>query len=493
MHSGPAARRIVIIGSGFGGLGLGCLLKARGIESFTILEKAADLGGTWRENTYPGAACDVPSILYCLSFAQKTDWSRKWSPSAEIHQYMEDVAHRHGLLPHLRFGVEVAGARFDEATSTWTVRSTTGETFVADVLVSGVGQLHRPNVPSIPGMETFAGARFHSATWDHRAALTGRRVGVVGNAASAIQFIPPLAAQAGQLTIFQRSANWMIPRRDHVYGPVKHWLFAHLPVLTWLYRAWLWARGELLLYPVMRRAAWSCRFFSWSALHYMRSVVNDPALRRVLTPDYPIGGKRILISDDYYQSLTRPHVRVETSPIVRIVPSGVVTADGRTHELDALVLATGFRTNPFLAPMEIEGIGGRRLAEAWRAGAHAYYGLTVSGFPNFFMLYGPNTNLGHNSIIFMLECQFAYILGALDLLDATAARRLEVRPEVMDAYNRDIQGALSGSAWASVGDSWYKDAEGRITNNWPYSTAWYWWKTRRIRPDDYQLSAASSR
>lgn len=485
-------RRIVIIGSGFGGLGLAIRLKRAGIEGFTILEQSDSLGGTWRDNSYPGAACDVPSMLYCLSYDRKTDWSRKWSGQAEIRQYMEDCASRNGLLPHIRFGVQVTGARFDEAAGTWTVRTASGEEIVADVLVSSVGQLHRPRFPTIPGLDAFRGAQFHSARWSHDVDLTGKRVGVVGNAASAVQFIPEIARQVGRLTIFQRSANWVVPRGDRAYRDWEKWLLAHVPGLVNVYRFWLWLRGELLLYPVMRRRPWAERMWKTAATKHLEEAITDPALRATLTPDYPIGGKRILIIDDFYPALARDNVEVVTSAIARATEDGVETADGRHWPLDVLIHATGFLTNPFLAPMRIEGLGGRTLEEDWRHGARAYLGLTVAGYPNFFMLYGPNTNLGHNSIIFMLECQIAYIMGALRTLIDEDLKYLDLQPVVMDAYNAEIQGVLRDSAWAAAPDSWYKDAEGHITNNWPYSTFHYWLRTRTFNRAAYRLAHRSA-
>ncbi|MBI3785626.1 MAG: NAD(P)/FAD-dependent oxidoreductase [Deltaproteobacteria bacterium] len=479
-------RRIVIIGSGFGGLGLGIRLKRAGINSFTILEKAASLGGTWRENTYPGAACDVPSMLYCFSFDQKNDWTRKWSSQAEIRAYMESSAQRNGILPHIRFGVEVAGATFEEGKGTWSVRTTTGEEIVADVLVSAVGQLHHPALPKIPGVEQFTGEKFHSASWNHGYDLTGKRVAVIGNAASAIQFIPEVAKQVAELLIFQRSANWMIPRNDRAYSEREQWCFANIPGLSRFYRSWLWCMHEAFLLPMIQSKPWATRMYTKAATDYMQQTITDPELRRTLTPDYPIGGKRVLISDDYYPALKRSNVRIVTGAIERISTDSVVTVDGAPHPVDAIIYATGFRTNPFLAPMHIEGIGGHRLEEDWSQGAHAYYGLTVAGYPNFFMMYGPNTNLGHNSIIFMLECQISYILSAVQMLIGRDLRYLDLRRDVMDAFNRQLQEALKQTAWAAAGQSWYKDEAGRITNNWPHSTAVYWWHTRHINLRDYR-------
>lgn len=480
-----ATRRILIIGSGFGGLGLAIRLKRAGIDTFTILEKATTLGGTWRDNTYPGAACDVASMLYSFSFAPKADWSRKWSGQAEIHAYMEDCARRNDLARHIRFGVEVASARFDETSGTWTVRTTTGEELVADVLVSGVGQLHRPQIPKIAGLETFRGPSFHSARWDHAVDLAGKRVGVVGNAASAVQFIPEIAKTAAQLTIFQRSANWMIARGDRPFEPWETWVLQNVPGALRAYRAFIWGLAEVLLYPVMRQRPLLVKLYTKWALTHLEAQVPDPALRAKLTPDYPIGGKRILIHDDFFPALGRSNVKLVTEPIQRITEHAVVTADETVHEVDAIVFATGFRTNPFLAPMKIEGLAGRSLDADWAHGARAYFGLTMTGYPNFFMLYGPNTNLGHNSIIFMLECQIEYVMNAIHWLVRDDLKYVDLRPEVMEAFNEQLQRDLAGTSWAAAPESWYKDA-GRITNNWPYSTFEYWRRTRAMVHAEYR-------
>jgi cation diffusion facilitator CzcD-associated flavoprotein CzcO len=480
-----STRRIVIIGSGFGGLGLAIRLKRAGIESFTILEKDSTLGGTWRDNSYPGAACDVPSMLYSFSFEPKTDWTRKWSGQAEIHAYMEQCARKNDLERHIRFGVEVAGARFDEATGTWTVRTTTGEEIVADVLVSAVGQLHRPQVPKLPGLETFRGPSFHSARWRHDVDLTGKRVGVVGNAASAVQFIPEIAKEAGRLTIFQRSANWMIARGDRPFKAWEHWILRNVPGALRLYRTFLWGFPELFLYPVMRQKPGLSRVYTRWATQNMENNVTDPELRKHLTPDYPIGGKRILIHDDFFPALNRPNVELVTTPIARVTADGIVTSDDRAHPLDVLIFGTGFRTNPFLAPMKIEGLPGRSLEADWGHGARAYFGLTMTGYPNLFMLYGPNTNLGHNSIIFMLECQIAYVMDAIRWLMRDDLKYIDVRPEVMEAFNERLQRDLATTSWAAAPESWYKDA-GRITNNWPYSTFEYWRRTRALVHAEYR-------
>jgi cation diffusion facilitator CzcD-associated flavoprotein CzcO len=484
--------RVIIVGAGFSGLCLGHHLNRTGLADYTILEKAEQVGGTWRENTYPGAACDVPSMSYCFSFAQKTDWSRKWSPQPEILDYMRDCAQRLGILPHIRFKTEVASARFDEDAALWRVTTVGGEELEAEILVSGVGQLHRPLIPDVPGRDDFRGVRFHSARWRHDVDLTGKTVAVIGNAASAIQFIPQIARRAGKLLVFQRSANWMIRRNDRDYTDAEKRFFGRHPLVTKLYRWWIWMLHELR-WPIFTGNRFVAEHTRRMAESYLDETIHDPELRRRLTPDYPIGAKRLLISDDYYDALARDNVELIAQGIERITPSGVVGADGREHPADVIIFATGFRTTEFISPMQITGLDDRTLAEEWKDGAEAYLGITVSGFPNFFMMYGPNTNLGHNSIIFMIECQTGYIIDCLRKLRASGGRWLDLRADVQRAYNDEIQRKLGERVWAKVGRSWYKNAAGRITNNWSGSTIEYWWKTRNADLSKYRIEGASAR
>jgi cation diffusion facilitator CzcD-associated flavoprotein CzcO len=471
--------RIAIIGSGFGGLCLGIQLKKAGIHSFTIYEKEDRVGGTWRDNTYPGAACDVPSFSYCFSFEQKTDWSRKWSPHDEILAYMEDCAEKHGLGPHLRFGVEIAAARFDAETERWQLRTTSGEESEAEILISCVGQLNRPHVPEIPGLDRFQGECFHSARWNHSTDLAGQRVAVIGNAASAIQFIPQIAKLVEQLTVFQRSANWMIERGDRPYTESEKRRFARNPWLAKLYRWWIWATLELRYPLVFHAGSPAGKRMEKLATEQMRKIISDAELQQALIPDYPVGARRILISDDYYPALARENVEVVTAGVDHVVENGIVTGAGETRELDAIILATGFETTSFLAPMEILGLEGRSLQNEWKEGAEAYLGISVPHFPNFFMTYGPNTNLGHNSIIFMIECQVGYILQCIRRLRRGEAEVLDLRPEVLRAWSAGIQRELRKTVWAQTDHSWYKNKAGRITNNWSGTTARYWWQTRK--------------
>jgi cation diffusion facilitator CzcD-associated flavoprotein CzcO len=483
--------RVAIVGSGFSGLCLGNQLKKAGIRSFRIFEKSASLGGTWRDNTYPGAACDSPSFSYCFSFEQKTDWSRKWAPQAEILAYMEHCAEKYGLLPHIRFETEITSARFNVDRGVWQLRTATGEELEAEILVTAVGQLNRPSTPDIPGLDLFLGERFHSAQWHHDCTLAGKRVAVVGNAASAIQFAPRIASEASQLTIFQRSANWMMPKGDRECSEAEKRRFGAHPGLAKLYRWWVWLTFEAR-YPVFRRSRLIAPFMARLAEKSMRQQVKDPALQDALVPHYPIGGKRILISDDYYASLNRENVEVVTQQIDHFSEEGVVTEDGRDHPADVVIFATGFESTDFLAPMSIQGRDGHTLENDWENGAEAYLGLTVSGFPNLFMTYGPNTNLGHNSIIFMIECQTRYIVDCIEELKRRDLAWIDVRPEVMKAYNARLQGELARTAWAATADSWYKTEGGKITNNWSGTTTRYWWKTRNAKLRDFDQQPRSS-
>ncbi|MBW2314319.1 MAG: NAD(P)/FAD-dependent oxidoreductase [Deltaproteobacteria bacterium] len=480
--------RIAIIGTGFSGLCLAIRLKQTGAGEPILLEKAERLGGTWRENTYPGAACDLMSFAYCFSFEQKTDWSRKWSPQPEILDYMDHCAEKYGLLPHVHFGTEVLGANFDEATGTWKLRTRhegREEVIEADALVSGVGQLHRPVAPDIAGLDEFAGAQFHSAEWRNDVPLAGKRVAVIGNGASAIQFIPEVAREAAHLTVFQRTPNWIIERGDREYTDGEKRRYGRHRWLAKLYRWLIWARQELVFFPVMIGSPRLTKRLEQMARDNMEAHITDPAMRRALTPDYPIGGKRVLIHDDYFPALARDNVSLETSPIVGANAAGLETEDGRRHDFDVVIYSTGFDTNQFLAPMRIEGLEGRVLDQEWKDGAEAFFGLTASGFPNFFMMYGPNTNLGHNSIIFMIECQAEYILQCVRRVAERGLRYLDVDAEAQRAFNAKLHHDLQRTAWAKTASSWYKTAAGKITNNWSGPTIEYWWRTRKVDFRDY--------
>jgi cation diffusion facilitator CzcD-associated flavoprotein CzcO len=469
---------IAILGAGVAGLCMAIALKKAGISSFTLYEKSDRVGGTWYDNSYPGACCDVPSHLYCFSFEPNPEWSRVFSPQSEIQRYLQHCAEKYGLLPHIRFGAEVAGARFDERAGTWRLRTRDGQELTAKVVISGTGQLNRPHIPKIPGLEGFQGTRFHSARWSHGHDLRGENVAVIGNGASAIQFIPCIAPLTKKLEIFQRSANWIIPRMDRAYTEREKERFRRFPWLTRLYRDFIYLQLEARFLGFFRESRLSKKLEK-GATQYLHAQVPDARLREVLTPDYPIGCKRILISDDYYPALVRPNVELVTSAIERVTHDAIITEDGATHPADTIIFGTGFETTSFLAPMQIEGLGGRKLEELWRMGAEAHLGVTVSGFPNLFLLYGPNTNLGHNSIIFMIECQVGYALQCIRALMARDLSYLDVRPEVMERYNEALQRDMQKIAWSAGCHSWYKTEAGKVTNNWSGFTVEYWWRTRR--------------
>jgi len=483
-----AARvRIAIIGAGHSGLCMGMKLKEAKLDEFVILEKAATLGGTWRDNTYPGASCDAPSYLYSFSFAQKTDWSRRFAWQPELLAYSAECAIRYGLLPHCRFNCEVQRVTFDDRAGTWRLDCGDGTQIEADFVVAGVGQLNRPSIPDFPGRETFTGRQFHSAQWDHSVDLTGRQVAVIGSAASAVQFVPQIAPQVARLSILQRSPNWLMPRKDRLYWPRTQRLLTRFPRLAKAYHDFQWFYfGEMQLTPLMKQVRWAQAIARWKSLRHLRRQVKDPALRAKLVPQYPIGAKRVLFNDDYYPTLSRSNVEVVTDGIDSIVPQGVRTKSGRTIPADVIIYATGFKSTEFLAPMTITGPGGRDLRAEWSHGARAYLGVTVSGFPNFFILYGPNTNLGHNSILVMIEAQVGYVVDLLRKMQAAGVRRVDVKRTVMDEYNRALQQDLAKSVWASAGASWYKLADGTITNNWPHSTIRYQRLLREARLEDYE-------
>ncbi|SDI23248.1 Predicted flavoprotein CzcO associated with the cation diffusion facilitator CzcD [Actinokineospora alba] len=478
--------QVVIIGTGFGGIGMAIELKRAGIDSFTILEKGTEVGGVWRENTYPGAACDIPSPYYSFSYEPNPTWPSRFSRQPDIQDYLKRVVDKYGLGPHLRFGVEVTAATFDQGR--WQLDTAAGERITADVLVPATGQLSRPAMPNIPGVESFAGPAFHSATWDHSVDLTGKRVAVIGTGASAVQFVPEIQPKAARLTVFQRSAPWILPRPQVEYRPWQRAMFRALPVTQKAERFAFWLLCEVLslalvdIKPMGRAVAALSRF-------QLRRQVPDPVLRAKLAPDHEPGCKRGLFSGDYLPALGRPNVSVETAAITEIVPEGLRTADGVVHEADVIVYGTGFKATEFLAPMAIHGVDGQKLADTWSEGAHAYLGMAVPGFPNLFMMYGPNTNLGVGSIVYMLESQARYIRQAVLRLDGRSS--LEVRADVAEGYDRRIQARLARSVWTTC-SSWYRTAAGRITNNWPGTVSAYRLATRTLDPEDYHHTAWES-
>jgi cation diffusion facilitator CzcD-associated flavoprotein CzcO len=479
--SNQSSLRVVVIGAGFGGLGAARALRQQGITDITVLERADSIGGVWRDNTYPDAACDVPSPLYSWSWAINPAWGRRYSKQPEILAYLRAAAEREGLTDLVVTGAAVTSCTLGPDGATWTVTTADGTTYEADLVVSAVGQLSNPVVPSVPGAETFAGPTFHSAQWRHDVDLTGKRVAVVGTGASAIQFVPGIVDRVASMTVFQRSAPYVVPKPDQPYDARHHRAFERWPRLLTAERAVTFKLTELLNAALGGQVVWSkalLRTIGAAWRLHLRRQVKDPALRAKLVPDYEIGCKRILFSNDWYPAVARDHVDVVTERVAGIEPDGVRDAAGVLHEADVIIWGTGFAATAFLADVAVTGVDGADLHEAWSDGARAHLGLAVPGFPNFFAIYGPNTNLGGSSIINMMEAQAAYVAQVARRLADSGARRVEVRPEVYDAYDREMQSRLATTSWTGC-DSWYVDGS-RITTNWPGKVAEYQQRTAEV-------------
>jgi cation diffusion facilitator CzcD-associated flavoprotein CzcO len=475
---------VVVIGAGISGLCVAHQLQRAGF-SYRVLEQASDLGGTWRDNIYPGCGCDIPAPLYSFSFAQRANWSRLFASQPEILEYLHEVAARRGVVQHIDFDTRVVSARWQESRQCWTVETSSGTVLESRYLVSATGLLHRPRYPDVAGRTTFAGNAFHSARWDDSVVLRGKRVAVIGSGASAIQFVPHIAPEVGQLTLFQRSPGWIVPKADRTFSRRQQQLRRFAPY-RWYTRARLFWIHERRVDGFVDTAA-GMAVAEHLARTMLQRKVSNPQLREALTPDYAIGCKRLLISNDFYPALTRDNVAVVTSPIAEMTAEQVLTADGQSHDADVVIYATGFDTQFAFSDIEIVGRDGERLSDRWQHGSSAYLGTTVSGFPNYFVMLGPNSGLGHNSQIFMIEAQARYLLSCLK----TARRRklgvLTVRPSVERAFNDWLQGRLAHSVWQAGGcSSWYQHpATGKNTALWPSSSIAFWRKTHRVRLADY--------
>jgi len=486
--SGPAPR-VIILGAGMSGLCAAIKLREVGIRDITILERSDGVGGTWRDNHYPGSACDVPSHLYSYSFARNPDWSRKYAPQAEILAYFERIADDYDLRPLCRFGVEVTEARFDGTNGVWRVTTAGSGEFTSEVFIAATGQLNRPFIPEIEGLDSFEGTMFHSARWKNDHDFTDERIGVVGAGASAIQFVPRVVAEAGPVTIFQRSPNWVMPKPDRKFRRWERWAFRNLPGVDLVYRFSIYVRLEATFNMMLKRS-WMRRAITRLVVPELEKITSERIGRDAIIPTYPVGCKRILISNDWYPAILKPSTTIETDHIARIVADGIITESGAHHQLDTIIFGTGFQTTKFLTPITVTGLDGRDLHEAWIEGASAHLGISVSGFPNFFILYGPNTNLGHNSIIFMTEREVNHVVEVVSELWRAGASWVEVRPEVMAASDAATQRLATGTVWVATCDSWYKDDAGRLTNNWPAHTYRYWQKTAKDPSADYELVSA---
>ncbi|MGI9577295.1 MAG: flavin-containing monooxygenase [Microthrixaceae bacterium] len=484
--SGAQRVSVLIIGAGAGGLCMAARLRSEGFEDFVMLEKSEGVGGTWRDNSYPDAACDVPSHFYSFSFAPNPDWSRKWAKQPEILEYFEGLVDRFSLAGNLRLETEVAEAVWSDADCRWSVRTTHGDTYEADVVVSGLGQLNMPHVPDIEGLADFGGTVFHSARWDHDHDLAGERVGVIGVGASAIQFVPPVVREAAHTTLFQRSANYVAPKPDREFKAWERWAFRNIPGVNRAYRFWIWAKLEAR-FSLMRRNSALGRMLAKRYEAEVSKMASDQLPVDALVPDYPPGCKRVLIADDWFPAITSDSAQVVTDDVVGITSDGVDTADGRHFELDTIIFGTGFRSTEFLTPLKITGSGGRDLNEAWGGGAVAYLGLSVAGFPNMFMLYGPNTNLGHNSILFMIEQQVDYVLAAMEQLRRRGAMAIDVTEGALTRWDEEIVRRSKETVWSADCTSWYKDDEGRITNNWIGHTTEYRRRMRSPKWEDWRF------
>ena len=478
---------VVIVGAGFGGLGMAIRLKQEGIEDFAVLERSDDVGGTWWANSYPGAQCDVPSNLYSFSFAPNPDWTRAYPLRDEIQAYLRDCAERYGVVPHMRLGCELLGATWVAGEQRWELETSQGP-IAARVLVAAPGLLSEPFEPALPGLERFEGNAFHTARWDHGDDLAGKRVAVVGTGASAVQVVPAIQPRVSNLTLFQRTPPWVAPHMDHEVSPRMRAAYRRLPALQQLSRAFIYTLVELLLAPGMTRDTRLLKPAEWIVKLKLRREVPDPGLRRRLTPSFQLGCKRLVFSNAWYPALQAPNVDLVSSGIHEVREHSIVDGDGAEHEIDTLILATGFTPAELPIAERIRGRDGRSLAEVWDGSPQAYLGTTVTGFPNLLFFYGPNLNLGHTSIVYMLESQLSYAIDALRTMRLRRAAEFEVRPAVQAAYNEELQERLADTIWSTGCSSWYFDRNGRNSIQWPGFTFEYRRRTRRFDAAAYRLA-----
>ena len=478
---------IAIVGAGFAGIGMAIQLVKAGIHSFTIFERADEIGGTWRDNTYPGAACDVPSHVYSFSFEPNPWWSRAFAESGEIWDYLMRLVEKWKLRDHLRLRTEIVDARFDEEAGSWTLRAEDGECFTARVVLSGVGGLVDPSLPDIKGIQGFGGEIFHTARWKHDCELTGKNVAVIGTGASAVQVVPAIAPQVAKLSVFQRTPAWVVPKLDKQYSEKAKRFLARFPSALRASRWLKYGLSELFGPMVFLDAPRLSAIGERGSLRHLHEQVGDPELRAKLTPDFQLGCKRILISNDYWATFERENVDLVTEPIEEIARDGIQTRDGTLHEADAIVLATGFALGLANAPFPVTGRGGRTLDEAWSDGAVAYKGMTVSGFPNWFILMGPNTGPGHTSVLVYIEAQIAYAIQAIRKILTEDLRYVDVRPDVQDRYNAGIQRRMKKMVWTSGCNSWYLSPDGTNHALYPGFASEYVLRARKFKPSEYEI------
>jgi cation diffusion facilitator CzcD-associated flavoprotein CzcO len=481
--------QIAIIGAGFSGLGMAARLKKEGRHDFVVVDRADEVGGTWEANTYPGCQCDVPSHLYSLSFAPNPEWSRTYSKQPEIWEYLKKVADDHGLRPHLRLGTSLQGAEWDEDAGFWRLDTSAGP-ITAKVVISALGALSEPSLPDIPGIAEFPGTIFHSARWNHDHDLTGERVAVIGSGASAIQFVPQIQSKVGQMHVFQRTPPWITPHSDRPITPIERAIYRRFPAIQRAVRSGIyWSREFLVLGLVFNKAF--LKIPQALAERHLKHQVSDPDLRAKVTPDYTIGCKRILPSNKWYPALSKPNVELIPSGLAEIRGSTVVAADGTEREVDTIIMGTGFYVTEMPWAEHVKGKGGTSLDQAWKGSPQAYLGTAIAGFPNQFVLLGPNTGLGHTSVVYMIEAQIHYVMEALKRMESAGLDTVDVRPEVEQAFVDEIEKRMQGTVWNSGGcKSWYLDRNGRNTTLWPEFTWRYRLRTRRFDEGDYVITRA---
>jgi cation diffusion facilitator CzcD-associated flavoprotein CzcO len=476
--------QVGIIGAGFAGLTAALRLKNSGRNSFVVFERAAEVGGTWRDNVYPGCGCDVPSPLYSISFEPNPNWSKLFSLQPEIFDYMKNVVKKNELKPYIRYNIEIVEAKFIAQYNYWQLTDRAGRQTTVQVLISAIGPLNRPNIPKIKGLERFKGTVFHSSNWNYDCDLTDKRVAVIGTGASAVQFVPQIAPKAKHLTLFQRTPAWIAPRNDRSMPSLIKRIFGKLPIFQKLFRELLYWILELRGLAFVGNETVN-RFNKKQALSNIE-IVKDETTRLKLTPDYKLGCKRVLLSDEFYPVFNRTNVSLVTDNIAQIDEKTIITANGQSHEIDVIVLGTGFVAAEIVVDTKIIGLDNRNLFDDWlKTGAEAYYGMTVSGYPNLAMLVGPNTGLGHNSIIHIIESQMNYVMSYIELLEQRNGAYLDVKKETQTAHNQSLQQQFVGTVWASGCKSWYLNAEGKNTTLWPRLTVSYRKLTKQVTATDY--------
>lgn len=477
---------VIIIGSGFAGIGLAIKLQQAGIHSFKLIERGDQVGGTWRDNTYPGCECDVQSHLYSLSFEPKTDWSKKYSTWREIRDYIIDITDKHNLRSNIQFNTTLTNASFDKQSGTWLVKLSDGSQFKSRIFVTAVGPLSNPAIPNIKGKDTFKGPIFHSATWDHSIDLTGKKIAVIGTGASAIQFVPRIAEKAASVTLFQRSAPWVLPKPDRKIYPIEQALYKYLPGWRTAHRATLYWANEWTLSAFLKERSLLRPMIEWAAKKHIHYHIKDPDLRQKLTPNFRFGCKRALLSNEYYPALARDNVDLIDTGIDSITDTGIVDKNGNKYDADVIIWGTGFKADEPLVGVTVTGVDGQDLNTVWQeTGFESYYGTTVSGFPNAFILAGPNTGIGHTSLLVMLEAQFSYVMDALKKIKQHNLKYIDVKPSVQRDFCQTMQDKMVGTAWTSGCNSWYLSDSGKNFTLWPDYTFNYIRGTKHLNLTEY--------